>query len=211
MDQTSNLKSLGFIRHGFYNRHECDLVENPVVMNQVYSADVFEVTEPVKAPPSVDALVTKKPGFNLTVRTADCVPLLMADPENKIIAAIHASWHAGVQGVLEKTVLKMLSIGARIETIRVGIGPHLQKESFDVMEDVRRIFPITEKHFFQDKPGYTGKFLFDYHSYLEHRLRQMGICNIESVVKNTYTDTDYNSFRRDKVIRHQYSSIMLLE
>ena len=68
--------------------------------------------------------------------------------------------------------------------------------------------PITEQHFFTEQTN--GKFLFDFHQYVLHRLKRTGITQIDSVLIDTFTNNKYNSYRRDpKNPARQYSSICL--
>ena len=104
----------------------------------------------------------------------------------------------------------MLSLGVRIETIRAAVGPHLQKQSFQISNDMALLFPITEREQFITE---TEQCLyFDFDAYVIHRLQRAGITDINSCGIDTYTSSDYNSYRRDpESPARQYSSIMLKE
>ena len=74
-------------------------------VHQVHSPDVVVITEPVVGNKSkADAVVTAQPGLALSVLTADCQPVLFADPEAKVIGAAHAGWKGAINGVLEATL-----------------------------------------------------------------------------------------------------------
>lgn len=208
MRQVSNFSDLSFIRHGFYNALDSADVPNPVLMNQVHSADVLFLTAVPSEPPAVDALITQTPNLNLTVKTADCAPVLLVDPTIRMIAAIHAGWRGAFQGIIETTVLEMMRHGANWKTIRAGIGPHIQKKSFEIGPETKALFPVTEYHFFTEQ---EGKIYFDFDSYVRHRLKRAGILNIESTGEDTVSNNDYNSFRRNQTPNRQFSSIMITE
>jgi polyphenol oxidase len=71
-----------------------------------------------------DALVTDQPGVTVTVRTADCVPVLIYDRHRKAVAAIHAGWRGAVTGIVPKTIQLMVSRFAIDEgDLRISIGP----------------------------------------------------------------------------------------
>ncbi|MBP5343913.1 MAG: peptidoglycan editing factor PgeF [Alphaproteobacteria bacterium] len=205
-----NFLDLTWLSAGFYDKTECALVEAPILMHQVHSADVLELEQSPQESPSVDALVTRLPNLNLTIKTADCAPIFLVDTKAKIVAAIHAGWKGALQGIIETTILKMLSMGAEISAMRAAIGPHLQRESFEISRDMVKLFPETERALFISEVD--GLILFDFDAYLIHRLRRTGITNIDSVGVDTYTSNDYNSYRRepDNPAR-QYSSIMIKE
>ncbi len=75
---------------------------------------VVTVTEPWPpgAGPRADALVTDRPGLALGIITADCAPVLLADPQAGVVGAVHAGWRGAVAGVLEATVAAMAALGA---------------------------------------------------------------------------------------------------
>lgn len=201
------LSSCSRVTHGFYNADESSLLKGLVLMNQVHSADVLVVSEKPEQMPAVDALVTKTPGLKLAVKTADCAPVLFADPVHGVIGAAHAGWKGAFQGVLEATVLTMLHQGAALENICAGIGPHLQKESFEVSKQMLDLFPVTQHVFFE---RINDRILFDFHAYVRHRLDTMGLKSIEGVRVDTYTDSAYLSYRRDpENPARQYSVISL--
>ncbi len=209
MKQASNLSALLGIQHGFYNAYDTKDVINPILMNQVHSADVLVVEKPFVIPPQVDALVTTKKGLHLTVKTADCAPVLLADAQHNVIGAVHAGWKGAFQGIIETTILKMLEQGAVLENIVAGVGPHIQKQSFEADEKMRALFPVTEHHFFT--PAQNGKYLFDFDAYVCHRLKRAGVENVVSIQDDTYQDKTYLSFRREpENPARQYSVICLV-
>ncbi len=206
--QTVNELKMDGIVHAFYNAADSDWAPNPFLMTQVHSADVLVVDENTPPFPHVDALVTRERGVCLTVKTADCGPILLADEKAAVVAAVHAGWKGAFQGVIENTVLKMMELGAKPERIVAGIGPHIQQPSFECDMAMKALFPITEDRFFTPKED--GRFLFDFHAYLVHRLKRAGIKKIGAVPVDTYTDTDYFSFRRDpENPGRQYSCILI--
>jgi len=110
-----------------------------VGLTQVHGADVAVVTEPwvFGAGPRADAMVTDRPGIALGIITADCAPVLFADPEAGVVGAAHAGWRGAVGGVLEATVRAMRGLGARPERITAVIGPCIAQASYEVAADMR--------------------------------------------------------------------------
>ena len=209
MKQVANLSVLPFIAHGFYNATDSKTVKDPVLMNQVHSADAWFLTTAPTTPPSVDALITQTPNLTLTVKTADCAPILLADPTSRMIAAIHAGWRGAFQGIIEATVLEMMRHGANLSTLSAGIGPHIQKASFEAGENMKALFPSTEYRFFTEQ---NGGWLFDFDAYVMHRLHRAGVQSIVSVGDDTYPDPAYFSYRRNPEDKgRQFSSITILE
>lgn len=90
---------------------------------------------------STDALVTNKRNICLMVMTADCVPVLLFDPEKKVIAAIHAGWRGTVGGIVDKTIdLMNREYRVNPENLVAAIGPSIGKCCFEVGEEVKDAF-----------------------------------------------------------------------
>ena len=99
-----------------------------ISVKQVHGTDVLVVDRPVRQDEAFegewDAVVTDQPGVMVTVRTADCVPVLLHDPTRRVVAAIHAGWRGAVAGIVPKTVALLTTrFGAKVEGLRMAIGP----------------------------------------------------------------------------------------
>ena len=89
----------------------------------------------------VDAVVTQLKGFCLCVSTADCVPILLYDKEEQVVAAVHAGWRGTVGRIVEKTLEVMKSqYGSEGKNIVACIGPSISLESFEVGDEVYAAF-----------------------------------------------------------------------
>lgn len=202
------LKSIDFIDFGFYNAKESEKLENPFFMQQVHGAKVNLITPTSQPWQESDAMITQDKNIKLTVRTADCVPLLLADSKHKIIAAIHAGWKGAFQGIIEATLLDMLKLGGNITSIIAAIGPHIQQKSFQADDKMKNLFPPNEHFLFT--PHKNGKYLFDFNAYIILRLQRAGVQKIDNCLIDTYPDLNYYSYRRDNTeLARQYSSIWL--
>ncbi len=107
---------------------------------QVHSADVILADNPVRGRrwlALADAMVTDRPGTPLSMRFADCVPLLFHDPVRRVIGMAHAGWRGTVQGVGANTVRTMVeAYGCKPADIQAGIGPSIGPECYQVGEEV---------------------------------------------------------------------------
>ncbi len=90
--------------------------------------DIFDPAERVEA----DALVSNLPGILLGILTADCTPVLLADPQARVIGAFHAGWKGAIGGIAANTVNAMVALGAEPERIVAAIGPTISLESYEV-------------------------------------------------------------------------------
>jgi YfiH family protein len=146
-----------------------------------------------------DAMVTATPGLALGILTADCAPVLLADPKAKVIGAAHAGWKGALGGVLEATLEAMEKLGAQRMRIQAVIGPCISQDAYEVGWDFRdRFLELGLKHrrFFvpSDKEGH---YRFDLPGYAAHRLTAAGAGSVESLGVCTYPpENGYFSFRR---------------
>ena len=173
-------------------------------LHQVHSADVVTVTGPLANSPRADALVTATPGIALTVLTADCEPVLFADPEAKVIGAAHAGWRGALGGVLEATVDAMEALGARRERVRAVIGPTISQRAYEVGPEFIEEFLAEDPDYGRFFAGGSGdRVHFDLPAFGLHRLRSHGVGLAEWTRHCTYEDAArFYSYRRS-VHRHE--------
>jgi len=104
-----------------------------VTVHQVHSPRVQIATMANRDErPEADALVTQTPGLAIGVLTADCGPVLFADPDAGVIGAAHAGWRGAFEGVLESTIATMQSLGAKPERIIAVLGPSISQSNYEV-------------------------------------------------------------------------------
>ena len=95
------------------------------MVNQVHGTDILEVTELKNQEAGYDAMVSDRTGLKLMIKSADCLPVMLADESAGVIGAIHAGWRSLVADIIPRTVERMISMGASTERIRAGMGPSL--------------------------------------------------------------------------------------
>ncbi|MGN3974768.1 peptidoglycan editing factor PgeF [Tsuneonella sp. SYSU-LHT278] len=164
---------------------------------QIHSPEVVTVTEPWSDGdrPRADALVTDRAGILLSILTADCAPVLLADREAEVVGAAHAGWRGAHAGVIERTVAAMEALGARAGRIAAAVGPCIAQGSYEVAQDFRDRFDAGDARFFA--PGLEGHWQFDLAGYVAHRLAESGIATIERLDRDTYAEEHaFFSFRR---------------
>lgn len=169
-----------------------------VSLHQVHSADVVHVTETPIAPVKADGMVTATPGVGLAILTADCQPVLFADPVAQVIGAAHAGWRGAQGGVLEATVDAMVALGAKRANIAATIGPTISQKAYEVGPEFFETFtdddPFTQRFFAQ---GQGDRMLFDLPAYGLHRLRAAGVGQAQWTRHCTYSDPErFFSYRR---------------
>jgi YfiH family protein len=168
---------------------------------QVHSPDAAVVSGPWQGEdrPRVDALVTRTPGVGLGVLTADCGPVLFADPQAKVIGAAHAGWKGALTGVTAKTLAAMEEQGADRANVIAVIGPMISKAAYEVGPEFPGRFteadPANQRYFTPSTRA--GHFMFDLPAYLADRLRAEGVGTVVNLSLCTFSDEDrFFSYRR---------------
>lgn len=114
--------------------------ENIVFPRQTHSLNVAVVRDPSAPLHDIDALVTDRHGIALGIHTADCVPVVLADPKTGIIGAAHSGWRGAAGNIAALTVQKMKELGANPANIQAAMGPCIGAECFEVGEEVAAQF-----------------------------------------------------------------------
>jgi polyphenol oxidase len=168
---------------------------------QCHSPDVVvvEAPWPPQARPRADGLVTRTPGLAIGVTTADCGPILFADPTARVIGAAHAGWRGALAGIVEATVAAMEQLGAERGQIRAALGPMIRQENYEVGPDLIARFAAEDaasNRFFRPATR-NGHALFDLAGYIGARLTRAGLKDVEDLRLCTYADAaQFFSFRR---------------
>ena len=113
-----------------------------ITVRQVHSATILRVTgEALPAESEADGLVTDTPGILLGIQTADCVPVLVADPEHRAVGAFHAGWRGTVSSIVEAGIVRMVeAFGSRPEMLIAAVGPSIGACCYQVGEEVKAAF-----------------------------------------------------------------------
>jgi len=149
--------------------------------------------------PEGDATVTATAGVICAVLTADCAPVLLADPEAGVVGAAHAGWKGALDGVIQSTVTAMQGLGGDPRRMVAVIGPCIARSSYEVGADFQERFdrhdPGNARFF---APGAAAdKRLFDLPAYVLRRLEQAGVGDAVWTGDDTRTDaTRFYSNRR---------------
>ena len=171
-----------------------------VTAYQIHSPEVVVVADPWgdDRRPQADALVTDRPGLALGILTADCTPVLLADPQAGVVGAAHAGWKGAFGGVLEQSVAAMERLGAERGRILAAVGPTIGRKSYEVDEAFLQRFTAADEDndlFFT--AGRSGHHLFDLEGYVLARLARAGVKRIEALGLDTYADPSrFYSYRR---------------
>jgi hypothetical protein len=168
--------------------------ENVAIQKQIHSDIVSYVTTGGIIGKS-DATITDKKNLGLAIGVADCTPIFIYNPENKVIAAVHSGWRGTAKRILEKTVLKLKSdYNSKPEKLVAYIGPSISQKNYEVGKEVADLFD--DKYKIQR----DGKYLLDVATVNYDMLINSGLMkeNIEKSNLCTYEEKNLlHSYRRD--------------
>lgn len=208
-------EALRDVPHGFFGRGSGSAVGTPfaaaskavlpgatlVLLRQTHSPQAIVVREAwdFSDRPEGDAIATKERGLLLGIVTADCAPVLLADPHNGVIGAAHAGWRGALHGVTDAAIVAMERLGANRARIRAAVGPCIAQANYEVGDDFGNALITADRRnarFFRQ--GNAGKAHFDLEGYVIARLVQAGIERVEATRLDTYAEEDrFHSYRRD--------------
>lgn len=183
------LSELDWLEHGFGTRHSALSQQAMSSLKQIHSAAVVSAETPGCVGEG-DALVTSRAGLSVSIRTADCYPILLADTRQKLVAAVHAGWRGTAARITAAAVGHMKSQPA---DLRVAIGPGIGACCYEVGAEVAHQF------------GYAAAGKIDLAVANRTQLIALGVRpeKIDSVTGCTLCTLDdgqprFHSFRRDR-------------
>ncbi len=181
-------------RRLFFNALGVD-PQRVVFPQQIHSADIKIVGQP-GAVAHCDALITNQPNVFLSIQTADCFPVFLYDPVQKVVAIIHSGWRGTAKNITGQTLRKMHAhFNVQAANILALIGPGVQKQCYQVDRSVVDFF--APEFYETDTPHH---FLLDLQGAIYHQLLNEGVPaeQIEMDRDCTHCRSDlYYSYRRD--------------
>jgi YfiH family protein len=175
-----------------------------VSLSQIHSANVHTLSAwDGQTRLEGDAMVTATPGLALGILTADCAPVLLADPQAKVIGAAHAGWKGALgqngYGVLEAVLEAMQRLGALRDRVAAVIGPCISQANYEVGGEFRDRFlefGVKNRRYFIASDQ-ENRYRFDLPAYVADRLIAAGTGSVETLGVCTYPpENGFFSFRR---------------
>jgi YfiH family protein len=183
------LARFDWLEHGFGDRHSPLTQDGFASLTQIHSAEVVRVAGTGCAGPG-DALITNLPGLAISIRTADCFPVLLVDQERRAVAAVHAGWRGTEAEIVRRTLAAMHSnFDTSPEHVFAAIGPGIGACCYQVSEDVGLKF------------GLAGAGRVDLAAANRAQLIASGVppCHIDTLGFCTMCGGErFHSYRRDK-------------
>ncbi|MDZ7637041.1 MAG: peptidoglycan editing factor PgeF [Bryobacterales bacterium] len=194
------LSALPWLEHGFQTRVSQPFPDGfrHATLRQVHSDRVVVARGEEGVLGEADALVTNTTGALLSIRTADCVPLLLADPIHRAVAAVHAGWRGTVAPILPRAVEALqANYASQPQSLLVAIGPCIRLATFEVGPEVALQF----QHIFPERDDLNRKTHLDLAEACTRQLRALGIPQsaIFDCGRCSFAEPElFHSFRRDE-------------
>jgi len=174
--------------------------KNILVLNQVHSNVIIDADSLsiYNAEYAADGIVTTKKDLVICALTADCVPVLLASSDGSVAGVAHAGWRGAKNNIIKMLTCKMQEKGAN--NIKALVGPAIAQKSYEVDADYRETFVQEEAAFdrFFISSINEGHYMFDLPKFVEHKLVEAGVNQIDNMNLDTYSNSDkYPSYRRD--------------
>lgn len=170
------------------------------IISQIHSNKVVILDKKnIKNRFEADGIITQDQSINIAVLTADCCPIFLFDDEASFISCLHAGWKGCYLNIVRNALIKIKKIQPIKKKINAIIGPCLNKENFEVNNDLIEQFlklDLMYEKFFDNKHD-NNKSLFNMRGLIEFQLMKDEICNIENIDIDTYFNKDlFYSHRR---------------
>lgn len=168
--------------------------EQIMIPRQTHSVNVRRVDHAGEVP-DTDAVFTDVAGLCVAVKTADCIPVLLYDQRQHLVAAVHAGWRGTVGRIVERTIQEM---GSRGEDLHAIIGPGISLNAFEVGDEVYEAFQQAD--FPMERiADRRGKWHLDLWSANRWLLERQGVKDIHIAGICTFSSPDFYSARRDTI------------
>ncbi len=186
---------------------------------QIHSARVLAAEAPWgEARPRADGVIASRAGLICGALAADCAPVLIADGQARVVAAVHAGWRGALAGVVLEAVQKMTALGAEPARMLAAVGPCIAQASYEVGVDFLERFEASAPgaaRFFAPAAS-PEKRLFDLPAFVLARLREAGVTRCEWVGRDTCAEEDAffsnrRAFRRGESDYGRLLSAIVLE
>ncbi|MDF2882364.1 MAG: laccase [Clostridiaceae bacterium] len=183
-------------------------VENVGYLKQIHSDLIYNYDGEIH---QGDAIITDKYNTAVGIFTADCVPVLLADTEKNIAAAVHSGWRGSLNMIVFKTIKKLKQeYGCKSENIVAVIGPHIMDCCYNVGEEVFASFSNASE-FKNININNNGK--LDLKEIIKHQLTISGVKNENMKFLNMCTycneNKEFHSYRKDKTSKRNFSFVYI--
>lgn len=191
---------LKWLEHGFGTRHTTawNGAPNLVTLRQIHSGICVEADGRTGCIGEGDALLTSVPGALLSIRTADCLPILIVDGRHRAVAAVHSGWRGAVRRIAAKAVAAMEGrFSSRPEELQVAIGPGIGPCCYEVGPEVAAQF----QDLFPERSDLGARAHINLVEAIRRQLLEAGVAAERTYAAGHCTGceaADFHSWRRER-------------
>lgn len=183
-----------------------------LLLNQVHGNKV--VQQPASEILEADGHFTNQDNLKLGIKTADCLPIMIADTKSQVVCSLHAGWKGVALNIVSVGVKKLIESGSDTKNLKVWIGPHIQFESFEIEKPtLNEILDSIKKSSIELNKTYKQtsetKYLLNLKKVVEAQFSYFQITpdQIWTSEIDTKTNIEWASFRRDRIKNRNLSFI----
>ena len=169
-----------------------------ILTNQIHSNIVSDIDRDFSKHKFSDAMVSSREDILLGILTADCAPIIILGKKN--FGIIHAGWKGLINGIIENTIRKFISLGETERDLTVFVGPHLSMYSFEVKMDFIEKIKKKIKNYDNFIERKRQKNKFDFSGLIESKLIDLKITNYDISKEDTFANPD-------KFFSHRYCCV----
>lgn len=183
----------------------------PRWMTQVHGVRVLEAESVNDEAVEADAQIAVTAGVVCCVQVADCLPILLADANANIVAAVHAGWKSLAGGVIEESV-KAMKAKCPDAQLKAWLGPRIGLDDFEVGEEVAEVFRQKYPSVTEGIKMVQGKAHVDLAGYAKAALAAVGVTDVEDCGLSTVADPKrFYSYRRDGAHTGRHAAVIWIE
>ena len=188
-------------------------LKNYYELKQVHSNTVHIVDDNYINKSIGDALITNQPNKPLIIKIADCVPILLYDNRNKVLALIHSGWKGTLENITKNTIETMINkFNSKPNNISAYIYPSIRNCHFEVEVDTYSLFKEKIKNIDKYTIKKNIKYHIDLQSIIKDNLKELGITNITDTDICTYCNNNiYYSYRYNHTHKRNILLAMIKE
>ena len=171
-----------------------------ILLNQIHSNKFYFLKNKPKKKLLGDGLITNKKNLALGILTADCAPVLIVDPQKKIIANTHVG---ALNGIIKNTVKKFNELNSCNKDLIAVVGPCIEKQSYEVKEDFKERFLKEDRLNIKYFKKFNNKMHFNLAAYIRSQIVSFGVKNIETINKDTFPKKNNFFSSRNSLKNHE--------
>tara|TARA_Y100001970_G_scaffold111075_1_gene138656 strand:- start:316 stop:1068 length:753 start_codon:yes stop_codon:yes gene_type:complete len=174
-----------------------------ILLNQIHSNKFYFIKNKPNKKLKGDGLITNKKKLALGILTADCAPVIIIDPEKKIISNTHVGWRGAYKKIISKVVNSFIKKGSNPNKLVAVIGPCIGKNNYEVKNDFKKKFLKKDNLNIKFFKNLNKKIYFNLSAYIRSEMVSLGVKSIEIINKDTFPKKNNFFSSRNSLKNHE--------